>query len=462
MTLFRLLRSLGVCTAIALLWSCAANLGHSALPLQMTQSAPRPGAAGLQDIYNFQGSPDGQRPESAPTCTLGHGVQHVIETCFGTTAGGGDAYGDGTVYGLTLGKKGKWTESVLYAFRGGAFGDGSEPVGIAPGQDPEGNPDADVSAVAGGTSGNGALVVLTPTSSGSLRESFIYSFGGSPDGAHPWGRVVEDNAGNLYGTTEDGGTYYGGTVYRMAPEASSYTESVLYSFGGGSSDGAHPLGGLVIDKKGALYGTTSEGGSAGAGTVFKLTPAMSGYTESVLYTFQGQPGGSKPEAGLTCVGGAHSVEPDHTVKPCTGVAKPTGPTLYGTTVYGGANNDGTVFKLTPSGKGYKETVVWNFGSIAGDGVDPSGGVCVSAKGVIYGTTIGGGSGGSSGMGTVFALTPSGGAFTESLYSFTGADGAYPFAGPSIDTKGNMYVTAEEGGTNNDGVTVKLPSFPANC
>jgi uncharacterized repeat protein (TIGR03803 family) len=346
------------------------------------------------------------------------------------TVQGGDSNNDGTLYEVTPGKKGSWTESVLYSFKGGSSGDGSGPTSVFCKYIDQATP-AFVTTANGGTSNNGAFVELTPTSSGSWTESFVYSFAGPPDGANPVGAVVADKAGNLYGTTEVGGAHSTGSVYRMQPKGASFTESVLYSFQGGT-DGDGPLGGLIIDKKGALYGTTEAGGSAGYGTVFKLTPAGGGYKESILHSFQGYSDGLRPESGVVFI--AHTATD----------------TLYGTTVYGGVNNDGTVYKLTPRGGGYTETVLWNFGSVSGDGVDPSGGVCVSKKGVVYGTTIGGGSGASSGLGTFYTLTPLESTYKESVYSFTGGNGAYPFAGPSSDSKGNLYVTTEAGGTNNKG------------
>jgi uncharacterized repeat protein (TIGR03803 family) len=188
------------------------------------------------------------------------------------------------------------------------------------------------------------------------------------------GNPIEDAQGNIYGTTEAGGAYGFGTVYRMQPSGTLYGETILHSFDSG--DGQNPYGALIMDRKDNLYGTTYVGGSAGEGTVFKLTPSKKGggYTESILHSFQGAPyDGSRLTAG-----------------PCGGPAD----SIYGTTEEGGTNNVGTVYKLTPSGNTYKETIVWNFGSVQGDGAYPVGGVIVNRKGVIYGTTLAGGSGGS--------------------------------------------------------------------
>jgi hypothetical protein len=114
-----------------------------------------------------------------------------------------------------------------------------------------------------------------------------------------------------------------------------------------------------------------------------------------------------------------------------------------------------MYELTLSGSSAKESVLWNFGSVSGDGTAPYGGACTNKKGVIYGTTRAGGSGGSSGLGTFFTLTPSGSAYKESVYSFTGKNGARPYAAPSVDSKGNMYVTTRSGGSKNQGAVVSV-------
>jgi uncharacterized repeat protein (TIGR03803 family) len=224
----------------------------------------------------------------------------------------------------------------------------------------------------------------------------------------------------------------------MARKGSSYSETVLYSFKSGK-DGDQPYAGLIIDKKGALYGTTVEGGSVGYGSVFKLAQSSSGYTKSILYSFQGVPDGSQPYSGVC--------------------ADPHGD-LYGTTQEGGTQNLGTVYKLTPSGSNYKESVLWSFGSVAGDGATPYGGVIVTKKGVIYGTTYDGGSGGSSGLGTFFTLTPSGSGYKESVSSFTGANGANPYAGPLLASDGIVFVTTAAGGTQNKGTAGRAGSSPS--
>jgi hypothetical protein len=181
--------ALGICAVAAILTGCSGsqsvNGASAALPQARpvrARVAPSPLAWNAYIVvHTFTGSPDGADPLAGIALNRDN---PNVPSLLGTTAAGGDGNNDGTVYGLTPGKKGKWTESVLYTFRGGSSGDGSQPVGIAPGQDPEGNPDAEVSLASGGTSGNGALAELTATSGGSLKESFIYSFGGTPERYH--------------------------------------------------------------------------------------------------------------------------------------------------------------------------------------------------------------------------------------------------------------------------------------
>jgi uncharacterized repeat protein (TIGR03803 family) len=365
----------------------------------------------------------------------------------GTTLMGGDSNNDGVVYGFTPSKKGLWTESVLYTFQGASNSDGSEPVSIYKEVDAA-SPKFLVTTVAGGANNEGAVEVFLQENH-SFDHIFTYSFAGQPDGASPYGPVVADKAGNLYGTTSAGGTDNAGTVYRIQPKgSSSYTETVLYSFQSGK-DGDQPYAGLIIDAKGGLYGTTVEGGSAGYGSVFKLTPTGSGYTKSTLYSFLGPPHSAEPTGGLTAVGG--------------GLALAAGGKVVGIASSGGSRGYGTVYELTSSGSSYKETVLWNFGSVSGDGATPYGNVLVDKKGVIYGTTYGGGSGGSSGLGTFFTLTPSSGtAYKENVASFTGKNGANPYAGPSCDADGNLYGTTTAGGGNNAGAVVRFTVTVKPC
>jgi len=198
-------------------------------------------------------------------------------------------------------------------------------------------------------------------------------------------------------------------------------ETVLHEFTGGT-DGASPQGRLVMDKAGNFYGTTTAGGISNAGTVFKVTRKG---IETVLYSFTGKPDGANPVAGLAIDSSGN---------------------LYGTTTAGGSNGNGTVFKLaipTVSGGEWTEEVLYSFGK-GTDGTIPVAGVTRDSSGNLYGTTS---AGGAHGYGTVFQLTLSGSAWTETiLHHFAlGSDGGIPYAGLVIDSSGNLYGAATEGG-----------------
>jgi uncharacterized repeat protein (TIGR03803 family) len=312
------------------------------------------------------------------------------------------------------------------------------------------------------------------TSSSPYTESVLYGFSGfctgpgCANGTSPAAGLIEDTAGNLYGTTSAGGaSVLFGTVFKLTPNGSGgYTESVLYNFcsqgGNNCTDGANPLAGLIEDASGNLYGTTAEGGAnynstcyeATCGTVFKLAPNGDGsYSETVLYSFCAQ-------GGTACTDGG---------SPLAGLIEDASGNLYGTTWHGGATipygssttTAGTVFKLAPNGNGsYSESVLYSFCSQSGcaDGEWPESGLIEDASGNLYGTTSNGGatitvSGNSTTGGTVFKLTPKGdGSYSESvLYSFCSQSGCTDGLSPSTslieDTSGNLYGTTWLGGTN---------------
>ena len=275
-------------------------------------------------------------------------------------------------------------------------------------------------------------------------EAGSYSFNGNGGGPQmPYAGLIRDSAGNLYGTTEVGGTYSQGTVFEVTPNAnSSWTESVLYNFTGGL-DGAQPSGGLIFDTAGNLYGTTNFGGSQncklGCGTIFKLTPASGNWTESVVYTFTGGSDGREPYAGLMSDAQGN---------------------FYGTTLLGGnldtvcPSGCGTVFKLSNSNGAWTENVLYAFAG-GNDGAWPHAGLIFDGAGNLYGTTNGGGTYGS---GTVFKLTAGqSGSWTESLlHTFTGGlDGKEPPGSLILDTAGNIYGTTCRGGVKGYGVVFKL-------
>ena len=301
-------------------------------------------------------------------------------------------------------------------------------------------------------------LLLVPGAWAAGKFKTLYQFTGGADGAVPFGTLIFDQAGNLYGTT--GGAMISpgptpGNVFELTPNADgTWTESVLYSFTGGS-DGGSPNAGLIFDQAGNLYGTTQWGGSSncqyGCGVVFELTPNADGaWTESVLYSFTGGKDGGQPWASLIfdAVGN-----------------------LYGTTPGGGNPNChglfsgcGVVFKLAPNGDGtWTESVLHGFTG-GKDGEMPEAGLIFDQTGNLYGTARSGGrtmphceDWMGTGCGVVFKLTPNpDGRWKEKvLYSFTGQDGYWPMAAPTFDAAGNLYGTTNHGGTYLYGAAFRL-------
>jgi uncharacterized repeat protein (TIGR03803 family) len=255
----------------------------------------------------------------------------------------------------------------------------------------------------------------------------FHNFTGTSDGANPLNGLIGDGAGNLYGTGSYGGATSNGVVFKINM---SGVVTVLHNFGGGL-DGANPEGALILDKTGNLYGTTTAGGSSNAGTVFKISAA--GH-ETVLYSFTGAADGAVPEAGLARDGAGN---------------------LYGTTTGGGANGNGTVFKLTApaqTGARWTERVLYSFGT-GTDGTTPVAGVTFNSAGGLLGAAS---AGGAYGYGTIFELLPSKTGWTETtLHDFQNEDdGAVPYGG-LISYKGNFYGAATEGGTAGGGTIYEL-------
>jgi uncharacterized repeat protein (TIGR03803 family) len=281
-----------------------------------------------------------------------------------------------------------------------------------------------------------ALISFTvPSWAATRRYSVIYSFQGGTDGAAPDSTMIFDAAGNLYGTTQAGGTANAGTVFELSPGTNGWTEKVLYSFLG-EPDGYLPNSTLAMDKAGNLYGTTGNGGDTCAsfgscGTVFELTPSTNGgpWTETILYSFQGRTDGAHPN----------------------GVILDKLGNLYGTTISAGnlscvGLNDstgcGTVFELSLAGGTWTETTIYTFQG-SPDAASPQSGLTMDTSGNLYGATTLGGSG--NGEGTVYELSPSNGAWSERiLYSFEGIQ-----FGPSstlvFDSGGDLVGTAGGGG-----------------
>jgi uncharacterized repeat protein (TIGR03803 family) len=249
--------------------------------------------------------------------------------------------------------------------------------------------------------------------------SVLYEFQSGADGAGPLGDLIQDSAGNLYGTTQLGGSKNDGVAFKIDPNGN---ESTLHSFNG--TGGEWPLAGLVRNAAGDVYGTTAYGGSFHRGVVFKLDP--SGH-ETVLHNFSGTDGNG-PNGDLTLDSAGN---------------------IYGTTSAGGTKNLGVIFKLDSSGN---ETVLYNFRSPGG--AAPNGGLVRDAAGNLFGTTSEGGQGcNRMGCGVVFKLDPNGGETV--LHLFIGTDGATPTAPLLPDAAGNLYGTTSAGGAGAHGVVFKI-------
>jgi uncharacterized repeat protein (TIGR03803 family) len=318
-------------------------------------------------------------------------------------------------------------EIVLHAFTGEGQ-DGSTAIA---GLIADNNGNLYGTTAGGGASGNGTVYELSPPMAGEVwTETVLYAFTGGSDGSSPLAKLTFDGNGNLYGTTAGGGASGKGTVFELSPPTAGgkWSLNTLYQFTGGS-DGGLPSG--VILASGNLYGMTWRGGASGKGTVFELSPPTAGgkWTLNTLYPFTGGSDGANPTGGLIMDSEGN---------------------LYGTTAWGGASGNGTVFELTPpaaaGGMGTLNTLYAFTGG--SDGGSPLAGLTFGSKGNLYGTTY---FGGASGFGTVFELTPpaaTGGMGTlNTLHAFAGgsSDGANPGAGVTFDSSGNLYGTTTWGG-----------------
>jgi len=417
-------------------------------------------------LYSFQG---GTTDGSVPAGGVVFDPQGDLYGA--TTAGGPESctpigYECGTAFELMppTQKGGAWTETLIYQFQGEGSKDGSVPTsGLI--FDAAGNLYG-VTAY-GGTgdcvllgikAGCGTVYELSPPTQqgGAWTETILYSFQGGNDGYFPWGNLVLDKHGNLYGATQFGGgkgttcnAIYGGqcgTVFELSPpkqQGGAWTEKVLHRFvgiGNGQriGDGANPNGGLVLDAEGAVYGTTYIGGyncpnsgGEGCGIGFRLAKKGGRWTETVLHRFAHEPSdGQNPSAGLT---------------------SDTKNNLYGTTLTGGPNGGGgTIFRLTPPSRKsglWTETILYGFTG-KGDGLDIGSPISFDSQGNLYGTAL---DSGGTYWGTVFRVKPpkgNKGPWSFSLlYGFTGPpDGAQPGASLVFDKAHNLYGTTTQGGS----------------
>ena len=345
----------------------------------------------------------------------------------GTCASQNQVVGCGAVFELSPNAGGGWTETVLHSFLNDGK-DGTFPYG---GLLFDGSGNLFGTTQTGGVFAYGTVFELMPKAKGVWKEKVLYSFdaGNGKDAGGPLDGLIFDKAGNLYGTSEFGGVYSFGTVFELTPKAGGgWKERVLHSFNPNTKDGVAPNGSLVVNSAGNLYGTSLEGGAFGLGTVFGLTPkAGGGWKEQVIHSFNADgKDGYLPFAGLTL---------------------DTAGNLYGATSVGGNQSGGTAFELTPkAGGGWKEKILYNFSYTTGS--DPFGRLIFDGSGNLYGTA---GVGGAFTFGTVFELTKNvSGKWKEKvLHDFNndGTDGSDPMAGVIFDASGNVYGTTFHGGSS---------------
>jgi uncharacterized repeat protein (TIGR03803 family) len=379
-------------------------------------------------LHNFTDGGDGGGPEAGITFDQQGRI-------YGTASGGG-SHGQGVVYRLVH-QSGGWLFSPIYSFGSqGHDGSGPEarvlfgPDGLLYG-----------TTYQGGARGYGTVFSLQPPASACKSflcpwvETVLYSFTGGADGAYPqFGDLAFDQAGNIYGTTGNGGSGTGcgsfgcGVVFTLTRSGGRWTESVLWSFTGGN-DGSGPLSGVIFDSAGNLYGTTAFGGNF-AGTVYELSPSQSGWVETTLYSFTANDygngsGGLIMDAqgdlfGITGdlqSGAAYELKPQNgswsfsLLQSFTGLLF-TGPlaaptfdsqgNLYGPVPNGGSNEAGEIFKLFHAGDQWIYSQFYQFIANGDLGAYPIGAVAFDANGNMYGTSEAGGPGGA---GTVWEITP---------------------------------------------------------
>lgn len=418
--------------AAALAAGCSASMPPSSLPQAKTAGSSQVGAQVTEKVlYSFSGGTDGGGPNGAVTFDSSGNIFGT--THFGgiTSCGGNVGGGCGVVFELSP-NSGNWKEAALYAF--GDSSDGGFPnAGVI--LDKNGNVFGTAST--GGNFGCsiGCGVVYELVKSNNWSESVLHTFTGT-DGQFP-NAVLLPVGGTLYSTTWYGGSTGNGTVFALTPSGSSWKESVLYSFDG-TTGGSAPAAGVIADTRGNLYGTTYKFDGDNDGVAYELRKrSHNSWKDRVLYSFTGQGGGEDPYAGLLM---------------------PSQRKLYGTTIEGGSNGEGAAFELVLAHHRWAEHDLHVFGG-AGDGSTPYGGLVADARGDLFGTTL---FGGTNNAGTVYELSPArGGKWKERiLYSFSGgSDGGNPGGTLSFDTAGNLYGTAG-GGQSGNGVIFEIVSAAA--
>jgi len=414
----------------------------------------------LTTLYFFTGGDDGANPQPAP-------VQGSDGNFYGTTEAGGMYGNDPGFHGTVFKISTNGALTTLYSFTGGEDG-GFVQAGLAQGSD--GNFYG--TTVAGSANNSGTVFQIS--TNGAL--TTLYSFTGGGEGGYPRGGLAQGSDGNFYGTTEDGGANNSGTIFQISTSGALTT---LYSFSGGD-DGAVPIAGLMPGGASNFYGTTYQGGTNNAGTVYQITY---GGALTSLYSFLGGGDGAYPEDAPTegsdgnfygtTVGGSASggsgtifqISSDGALStlysftggddggsPFGGLIEGSDGDFYGTTERDGAYQAGTVFKISTNGA---FTSLYSFTG-GDDGGSPFGGLIEGSDGSFYGTTEKGGTHGTvfGGYGNVFKFSTNG--TLTRLYSFTGgSDGLNPEAGLVQGSDGDFYGTTEQGGTDDFGAVFKI-------
>lgn len=343
------------------------------------------------------------------------------------------------------------------------------------------------------------LTMLVANSSALTREKILYQFAGGNGGDNPEYGLVFDSQGNAYGTTYYGGTYGWGTIFRLEKSKHGWIQHLLYSFQG-NSDGSYPLGNLLIDAAGNLYGTTRSGGTGTCqgysycgGTVFELTRSNGNWKHAILYNFCSLGGCSDGEApsgltfdnagniyGTTAGGGEGCEEGCGTVYklslsngswketvlhafdddgdgyyPASGVTIDKSGNLYGTTSSGAGYGYGMVYVLNHAKHGWKETMLYAFDGSTNN-KDPNGNLTLDSAGNIFGVTTGGSEGCEYQCGMIYRLSRSRGQWVEtSVFTFDGSNGASPNGGLILNNAGKFYGSTIVGGAYDFGELFEL-------
>lgn len=391
-------------------------------------------------LYEFEGTSNGETPWSSLNFD---GAGNLYGTArYGGLNNCSGGLGCGVVYQLSppASGSGPWTQTVVHAFANGS--DGATPfAGLV--ADSSGNLYG--AAFYGGdftgsnctNDGCGVIFEFSPAGEGVWTETVLYTFTGAQDGGYPFGTLIRDSAGNLYGTTVAGGHINSanctpggcGVVFELSPSGGGWHETVLYAFSG-DHDGAQPYSGLTFDKTGNLYGTTSVAGSTdcGCGTVFELSPVSGSWKLATLHMFT-QLNGNTPQGPVTLDAAGN---------------------IYGTTVDGGPAEQcddgcGVVFELSPGATAWTETKLRVF--TQSGPFSPSGSLVFDSEGNLYGTVQDSG---------IYKLSLDAGVWKQAGYfSPKVANGNTPIGGLIIDSSGALYGTFAYGGTTNSGVAFKL-------